>query len=366
MKPSLALVIPVHNDEGNLIRLLHQAQELDVFDQIVICDDGSAVPIPAEVAPRALMSRLSLLRNERSQGAGAARNRAQTAVSTSHLLFADSDDLLTPEIGYLWQELEQEDFDFCLFRHHDSRNDAFHIHGQLAEDNRFWRRAGMGGCALTHLSADMRVVLAETANYPWNKIYRTDFLRDHSLGCSEMPVHEDVALHWLSFLMAQRVFASDRVGAVHFVHADGARLSNRRDAARLDAFSEFERVAQKICAKQGDEGPLNLAFLRFISGLAVWMRANLQVNLHQRLNEMIAQFLRAYLTPKAFGDLLGQSPDVALRMLFQLNAMHPDDALSVPFAPSQGDSPLHRSRRIKATDFTADAFMQAYHKVIAA
>jgi hypothetical protein len=46
--------------------------------------------------------------------------------------------------------------------------------------------------------------------------------------------------------------------------------------------------------------------------------------------------------------------------------MHPDDALSVPFAPSQGDSPLHRSRRIKATDFTADAFMQAYHKVIAA
>ena len=310
---TLALAIPVHDDAAALARLLDCAAGMDIFDQVVICDDGSAAPVTRTLAPPALRPRTAILRNARPLGAGAARNRALGAVATSHLLFFDSDDLPGVELPPLWRSLCGEDFDFCLFRHHDTRSEIHGGWGQMPGDDRLWARAGMGGRALAEVAGDARRALAETANYPWNKIYRTGFLRDNALGCAETEVHEDVELHWLSFLQARRILASDRIAATHVVRPAGSRLSNRRDAARLDAFASFSNVAARIAA--APDPALLLAYLRFLWGLSRWMRAHLEPDLHERLDAEMRAFLCRHVSRDVLAALAGEDPGLAGRIL---------------------------------------------------
>lgn len=315
---TLALAIPVHDDAAALARLLECAERLAIFDQVVICDDGSPAPVTRDLAPPALRPRIEILRNDSPRGAGQARNRTLGAVACSHLMFFDSDDLPGAELAPLWHGLSGETFDFCLFRHHDTRSELHGGWGQMPGDDRLWRRAGMGGRALAGITGQARLALAETANYPWNKIYRTGFLRAHGLGCVETEVHEDVELHWRSFLYARRILASDRIAATHVVRAGGSRLSNRRDAARLAAFASFSKVADEIAAAP-DPG-LQVAYLRFIAGLSTWMRAHLDPALHDRLDADMRTFLRRHVTRDVLAALAGGDPSLAAGVLAQMGA----------------------------------------------
>ena len=318
--PSLALVIPVRDDQSGLIRLLQQAEVMGIFDQVVISDDGSEPPVRAAesgIAP----ARSTLLRSDQSGGAGAARNRALAAVRTSHMIYFDSDDRLTPEFPRLWQELIGKQFDFCLFRHHDSRVGHQQGWGQMPLDNAMWRQAGAGFSTLFQPKPTALAALAETANYPWNKIYRTGFLRDHDLRCSETPVHNDIALHWMSFLQATQVLVSDRVAAVHEVHGLGHRLTNRSGAERLCVFDPLAQVARAL--ERAERPRLRAGFFHFTAGLLDWIRTVLAPEHHKALDEQTHTFLCEHLDPDLFADLSHSDPVLALRLTLQMAGGRP-------------------------------------------
>lgn len=284
----LALVVPVHNDAAPLARLLGQARELGIFAQVIVVDDGSDTPVELpEGLPGA-----ELLRHETAQGPGAARNAGLARVGTSHMMFMDSDDALTGELAHLWRDLEGQEFDFTLFRHCDSRAAAGGQWGQMPWDDVHWRAAGMGGRALQEVGAEDAAHLAQTANYPWNKIYRTDFLREAQITFPDVPLHEDVLPHWRSFLHAGRILASDRIGAVHYVRDDGARMTNKRDAARLAAFPGFIELRDEL-ASLPEAAPLARAYAVFMDGLCDWISHRIPEEALPELARLRAELLPA-------------------------------------------------------------------------
>lgn len=284
----LALVVPAHNDTARLNRLLAQARALGVFSQIVVIDDGSDPPVP-EAAD------LDLLRLDTRRGGGTARNAGLARVRAAHLLFFDSDDLLTPDLPLLLADLaEAQAFDFCLFRHADSRVAAEPRWGQPDWDEALWQAAGHGTGALRPARPAALPILAQTANYPWNKIYRTGFLRDHAIGCAETEVHQDIPLHWLSFLAAGRVLVSDRICAWHAMAETGTRLSNRRGAERLQVFAALDPVA---AALPGADPAFAPALARFVLGLLDWIEPRLDPALLPRLHAEAAVWLKATFSP---------------------------------------------------------------------
>ncbi len=279
-KLDLALVIPVWNDPEGLARLLDQARAMAVFAQIVVVDDGSDPPVP-EAAD------LTLLRHETARGGGIARNLGLTAVNTEHLLFFDADDLLTAELPLLLADLaEAPAFDFCLFKHADSRVGAEARWGQPDWDDRFWQAAGHGIGALREADTRALPILARTANYPWNKIYRSDFLRAHGIGCADTQVHQDIPLHWLGFLAARRVLVSDRICAWHHVDPAGGRLTNRRGAERLQVFDALDPVAAAA-----RDPHWQAALADFTLGLADWVEGVLDPGLRQTFRAAEARWL---------------------------------------------------------------------------
>ncbi|UWQ86097.1 glycosyltransferase [Leisingera caerulea] len=288
------MAIPAHNDCASLLRMLRMLRALGCAEQIVVVDDGSQEPLRETVLLDAAgleAGQLRLLRNETAKGAGAARNLALAHVQTSHLLFLDADDRPARALPWLLQDLAGQDFDFCLFQYHDTRREAQGAFGQMPYDQAFWETAGLGLGARTQVSPFAAASLVQTSNYPWNKIYRTGFLREHSINCSETLVHNDIELHWRSFLNGTRILASNHVAVVHDVAPDGQRLTNRTGPERLDVFIPLTRIAAEIRAKDLD---LYLQpFWSFSTGLLQWVKNNLDHALHPRLSQQTQAFLAA-------------------------------------------------------------------------
>lgn len=316
----LTLAIPVRNDLKGLSQLLTRIDMSGwagpVIDQVLICDDASDPGKDPEAAlpPKGtdLRNRVRLIRLPEHGGPGQARNRLLEETETSHLLYFDSDDILGHEFSGLIHDLRDTKFDFCLFKHVDSRQAEAGILGQTDHDEAIWREAG---CAFgrkfrpTPLKA---ATLARSANFPWNKIYRTDFLRQNNVRCSEILLHEDVELHWMSFLAAHDVLTSDRLGAIHYVASGAARMTNRTGPERLDVFPVLTRIAGEI--RQRNMPLFEEPFFRFSSGLFDWIRANLHVAHHAALDLRVRTFTREALWPACRTRLQDTAPDLASRL----------------------------------------------------
>ncbi|MDK3020806.1 glycosyltransferase family 2 protein [Pseudodonghicola flavimaris] len=313
---TLTLAIPCHNDAAPLGRLLQRIATLDLADQVIVVDDGSVPPL--EAAPLAAASglppeRLTLLRNDSARGPGAARNQALARTSGTHLLFLDADDLPTRELPELLRDLAGEDFDFCQFQYHDTRMDQEHVWGQTPHDQRFWHAAGVDLGALSEVGPDAAAELSRTANYPWNKLYRTEFLRAHAIGCSEILVHEDIELHWRSYVHAGRILASDRIGVIHFVSPEGLRLTNRTGPERLALFEPLGRLATEV--RTGADGLYALPFFGFALGLFDWIAGNLDPAWHRDLAAGVRTFVDQHVPEEMLARLRTAEPERTARVL---------------------------------------------------
>lgn len=281
----LSLVIPVWNDLEGLGRLLKQVAELDLFSEVIVMDDASDVPPGPGLCPAGLSGRISWIRSDIQRGAGHARNAALERVRGSHVIFFDSDDMFTEDFSRIAElaAVEKEPFDFLIFRHDDSRITAQGGNGALPDDEMRWRAIGAGGKPQV-LSLDQATRLCRVAAYPWNKIYRTGFLRDHRIRCTETMVHNDIELHWNSFIAARRILTCALPGAIHFVQEGGRRLTNRRSADRLEVFRALENVMPRITAGADyDKLAFLQPFVRFSCDLVSWVGKNIEGEYHPEL-----------------------------------------------------------------------------------
>ena len=233
----LTLVVPVWNDPDGLRRLLAQAQSMDVFSQIIVSDDNSSPALDASLYP----APVQILHSPVQRGAGHARNLALPHITGDHVIFFDSDDLFLDDFTALVADLQGMEFDFCIYRHIDNRFD-----GGLGPDDAAWGRAGATPSHPTPLSRAGATQLCRISAYPWNKIYRTQFLRDAGIRCTEIPVHNDLELHWMGFLKADRILTSTRLCCEHFVQDQGGRLTNRSGRERLEVFQALQNVSAAL------------------------------------------------------------------------------------------------------------------------
>lgn len=313
----LAIVIPVWNLPEDLADLLRQIAGMGIFSQVVIADDSSDV----ECSPQALgLDDLTVtldvvyLRSTVQRGAGHARNIGLQAVTTPNVLFFDADDRLCDALPQIWQQhLDADCPDFTIFRHSDTRvEDSEGRRGTFPTEEAMWAKA-LAGRATSLLSAQERAELVLISAYPWNKFYRTDFLRDHDITCSETPVHNDIRLHWLSFLKATKVQASSLIGAQHVVSDRSHHLTSRKGSDRLCLGSILQELTLQIRDMRGN-GLMMQRFIQFVDNICRW-------NLKQVDDDLIPAFrniaLESYLrfTAAEFQLFSAQQPDHAAEIV---------------------------------------------------
>lgn len=299
---SLTILIPVYNDADGLARLIAQIATRDLADRVIVVDDMSDTPVTAQDLPGAagLADRLTVLRQKTQGGAGAARNRGLDLVETSHVLFFDSDDWFLDPMTEILAEIRDsgdiQSADFTLFRHCDSRMRTKGRPGPLNGDQKLWDAAGISQDAegIAPLPRASWPDMVGLAAYPWNKIYRTGFLREAEIRCTEIPVHNDVELHWASFLAARDIRVSTALGCEHVVVPGGGRLTNRSGAERLQVFEALKAVLARLKAQlrvQPGSADFIDPYLRFEQNLFRWIRGGIAPELAPQFDDAVIQHL---------------------------------------------------------------------------
>lgn len=317
-REDLAVVIPVWNLPEDLADLLGQIERLGIFSEVIVADDCSDLDCDPErlgFTSERLGARLVYLRAEERRGAGHARNIGLDAVTAGNVLFFDADDQMSDDLPQIWaRHIAGEIPDFTIFRHNDTRVlETEHRDGSFSIDERQWNRifggASLGESREKWLTPEDRAHLCTISAYPWNKIYRTAFLRRTGISCSETPVHNDIRLHWLSFLHATTVLAVSTIGAVHVVGDRPHHLTTRKGAERLCLGDILDDVLHEIRATPR-HAILLRHFLHFTDTICQW-------NLGQVDAELVPQFvqlaIRAYMsfTPEEFRIYAAWQPERA-------------------------------------------------------
>ncbi|TQS70200.1 glycosyltransferase [Rhodobacteraceae bacterium] len=301
----LAIVIPVWNLPRDLFTLLGQIADLGIASEVLICDDASGPPCdPATIGfdtSQLGPTRLRYLRAAHQQGAGHARNMGLDHVDAANVMFFDADDQLTDQLPVIIERHMRAGNarpDFTIFRHSDTRvRDQKGREGTFDGDEAQWDLAMGTDCARV-LDRQQAAHLSTISAYPWNKIYRTDFLRHNDIRCSETVVHNDIALHWLGFVRAKNILALRNIGAVHVVGARDHHLTTRRGAERLCLAEILHDVTTGI-----RNSPHHTLFMRhyiqFVDTICRWNMNQIDPEIQERFKALA---MHAYLdfTPEEF------------------------------------------------------------------
>lgn len=312
-KASLGIVIPVWNLPDDLVHLLEQVSQMGIFSEIVVSDDGSNKSCdPAELGftEDRLGARLVYLRSPEQRGAGHARNIALSSVTAHNLLFFDADDHLAPGLSAIWQQhLDADCPDFTIFRHSDSRvKEREGREGTFYNEEMRWRLA-LGTRPAAILTLAEAVELCSISSYPWNKIYRTDFLREAEISCSETPVHNDIRLHWLSFLKARRIQADARIGAVHIIQDRTHHLTVRQGVERLCVGPILQELGAILQENPGCQIFLR-QFIQFADELCRWNLDHIDPLIMPDFKRLMIEFYMQ-LSPEDFRFFSAWRPDQA-------------------------------------------------------
>ncbi len=94
--PILSVVVPVQDRLSDLIRAIGSIEIQGVNCEIVVVDDGSAVPVQLAWLPSLTNASIRIVRHEENQGPAAARNTGLGEARGEWVAFLDSDDIWSP------------------------------------------------------------------------------------------------------------------------------------------------------------------------------------------------------------------------------------------------------------------------------
>jgi glycosyltransferase involved in cell wall biosynthesis len=200
--PVISIVMPVYNGETYLKQTIASLQRQTFGDFEIICvDDGStdgSVALLTQLMEKE--PRLQLLRQENA-GAGAARNFGLRHARGEFVMFLDCDDLFLSRLlekMHLAMEEHQADVAACNFITLDEQGNEKKLEGVYTK----WIPKGKKVFSYR----DCPDYIMRTVNpVPWNKMYRTEFIRRTGLRFEEISSTNDITFSALSVAAAERV-----------------------------------------------------------------------------------------------------------------------------------------------------------------
>ncbi len=230
--PKVTIVVPVYNVREFLPLCLHsvRAQRYPNLEVIVI-DDGSSDGSFELAASFDEIMNIRVLQKTNA-GLGAARNSGFERIdSTDYLMFLDSDDALP--LGTMWRYVkaaEKNKVEFVVGPAKRMKGLSFRWR---ADARQFYSHKGSRSTTFVGDPLAIRDVTA------WNRLFRWDFWKEHSLRFPEGVLYEDMALMARAFCEAERFYVLNR--AVYFWRV---RVGDNKSITQR--LGEFENLRDRL------------------------------------------------------------------------------------------------------------------------
>lgn len=220
------MIVPVFNAEKYLRQCLDSLLAQTAFGfEIIAVDDGSTDNSPAILAEYAAKdSRIKLI-TQTNAGAGAARNRGMEKAQGKYLVFLDADDFFEPEMLRRAYEVSvNTESDITVWH-----SDRYH------EQTGSFQRADTINTMLLPESEPFagtdvpRDLFGAFFGWPWDKMFRADFIRENGLRFQEQRTTNDLFFVYAALAKADRIVTMEDVLTHYRITDDGLSLSVTRE-----------------------------------------------------------------------------------------------------------------------------------------
>lgn len=215
----VSVVMPIYNAEEFLNDTLRDVTGQTLKEIEIICvDDGSTDRSREIIREWGKKDARVQLVSQQNQYAGVARNHGFTKATGKYVIFWDADDMYHEkalEILYEQAEKEQTDICLCAAQRYDMEQNKFiptkaYLNTDAFPDKQTFNKSDV---------PDYIFNLA--TNVPWNKLYRSDFIRGHRLQYQALRQANDTYFTMMALFFAERisyvedVLVTYRVNNVH-------------------------------------------------------------------------------------------------------------------------------------------------------
>ncbi len=288
--PVLSVVLTVYNMGDCLAPCLEDVKAQTFRDFELICVDDGSTDGSEDVLRQAESSgsfpSFKLISQENS-GPAAARNRGIEAARGAYLLLLDSDDRFEPTLfARMVEAVEQADADVAI-----CRSDEFdHDSGKTRPTDWTIRTELLPKNASVFSATDAPACpFSAFMGWPWDKIYRTSFIKDRGLSFPDLPNAEDFPFVYRALCRAQSIVAIDEVLIHHRVKRSGS-TSNSRLAAPMSFYEGIEMLKSDLQADREAWQKLEWGFLNWAINYTCWNIESLPQDAHQRAQLIDALF----------------------------------------------------------------------------
>lgn len=235
--PLVSVIVPVFNTERFLRECLDSVLAQTLREIEVICvNDGSTDASPQILAEYAARDSRVRVISQENRGGGAARNRALEIAQGQFFAFLDGDDFFEPE--FLEKMLAAADAagtaDVVANRVHAF--DAATGTRKILRDS--CRTEALGGCTVFTPEEIAPTLFNRFQNWPWNKIFRAEFVRGNGLRFQEIMRTNDL-LFTCSALACARKIAVVETPLVNYRKNFDGHCQATNDRFPLDFYKAF-------------------------------------------------------------------------------------------------------------------------------
>lgn len=214
----VSIIIPVYNVAayiGDCLRSVMRQEYTGEMECLIVDDcgtDESMAIVERMVAAYRGPVSFRIMHHEKNSGLSAARNTGMDAAQGEYILFLDSDDELTEDcIQCLTEPLKEECYDVVL---------GFVKYVQISSANEKLEASGPQVLSikediLLRAPAVLASFIKKWAVVAWNRLYRTDFLRQHRLSFKEGLIYEDNLWSFQIACLAETLYMVSHTTYIH-------------------------------------------------------------------------------------------------------------------------------------------------------
>lgn len=263
--PSVSIIVPVHKTPvGLLERFLMSALGQSLEDiELIAVDDASP-----DVCPQMLDiwakndSRMNVIHRSVNGRAGMARNDGLEAANGKYIFFADSDDVMEPDMcSRLLDIAETKKADIVFFSYAIVDENGSIISVRKLQDR----------------SYDLKVPknfyeCVRILNFAlWNKLFRREVIKDLRFEQFEANIGEDTLFNVAALCCSRRLVTSSYVGYLYTVHVNSATGRAAKGLPYLETLIQSQKRIKETLLEKGNDFWLRkcadwIAIKRFTTG----------------------------------------------------------------------------------------------------
>lgn len=265
--PSISIILPVYNAERYLSDTLTSILDQSFTDFELICiDDGSTdSSLHILESYSRVDDRIQIITQDNS-GPGAARNAGLEVAIGKYTIMLDADDLYDPAmLETLFTKAETINADVVVAR-------STQFDDETNEIIESWWTINIHQIPNKDVFSPLEMrdfIFTAFIGWPWDKLYRRDFIEEHKIRYPELPNSEDLYFVFLSLAKAHAIGIIETPLIRHRTNRSGS-VSGSRSKAPLAFYDSTCQLKAELKKDPDLYQALSWSFLNWAFGYMLW------------------------------------------------------------------------------------------------